>query len=104
MGYENLLVRVGETNVIERGTSWHANYYTGSIWLEKGREYPIFVNAAVSLYYQTPEQRQETSIWSEIAGGIDYCVMYGPEADEIIREYRQLTGDAPLFPKWAYGY
>ena len=104
MGYENLLVRVGETNVIERGTSWHANYYTGSVWLEKGREYPIFVNAAVSLYYQTPEQRQETSIWSEIAGGIDYCMMYGPEADEIIREYRQLTGDAPLFPKWAYGY
>lgn len=104
MGYENLQVRVGDTVVIERGTSWHANYCTGSVRLEAGREYPVFVNAAVNLYYQTPQQREETAVWSEVGGGIDYCVMYGPEADQIIRGYRQLTGNAPLFPKWAYGY
>ncbi len=104
MGYENLVVRVGDTVVIERGTSWHANYYTGSIRLEAGKEYSVFVNAAVNLYYQTPNQQEETSIWSEVGGGIDYCVLYGPEADQIIQGYRRLTGDAPLFPKWAYGY
>ncbi len=96
MGYENLVVRVGDTVVIERGTSWHANYYTGSIRLEAGKEYSVFVNAAVNLYYQTPNQQEETSIWSEVGGGIDYCVLYGPEADQIIQGYRRLTGDAPL--------
>lgn len=104
MGYENLLVQVGDTVVIERGTSWHANYYTGSIRMEAGQEYPVFVNAAVNLYYQTPDQREETSVWSEAGDGIDYCMIYGPEADQIIQGYRRLTGDAPLFPKWAYGY
>src|SRR5207248_13004 len=28
---------------------------------------------------------------------------YGPEADQIIHLYRELTGKAPLFGKWAYG-
>jgi alpha-D-xyloside xylohydrolase len=28
----------------------------------------------------------------------------GPAFDKIIAEYRQLTGAAPLFPRWAYGY
>lgn len=30
--------------------------------------------------------------------------LYGPDFDQIIRGYRQLTGAAPLFPRWAYGF
>ena len=30
--------------------------------------------------------------------------MYGPEMDQIIHEYRSMTGHAPMLPKWAYGY
>jgi alpha-D-xyloside xylohydrolase len=37
------------------------------------------------------------------AEGLDYYFLYGPEPDEIIHLYRQLTGHAPLFGKWAYG-
>ena len=35
---------------------------------------------------------------------IDYYFFYGPELNRVISEYRALTGEAPLFPKWAYGY
>jgi alpha-D-xyloside xylohydrolase len=35
---------------------------------------------------------------------IDYYFMYGPEFDQIISTYRTITGPAPLWPKWAYGY
>ncbi len=35
---------------------------------------------------------------------IDYYFFYGPEIDQIIHEYRDLTGHAPLFRKWAYGF
>lgn len=104
LGYEDLIVNIGGQTVIERGTSWHANYYTGTVRLEAGRAYPIFVNATANLYYQPPSQQKETSVWSEAGSGIDYCVLYGPEPEQIIRDYRQLTGDSPLFPKWAYGY
>jgi alpha-D-xyloside xylohydrolase len=35
---------------------------------------------------------------------VDYYFFYGPEADQIIHQYRQLTGHAPLFAKWASGF
>jgi len=41
---------------------------------------------------------------SEVADSIDYYFMYGPGFDKVIANYRELTGQAPLFGKWAYGY
>lgn len=43
-------------------------------------------------------------ISSEVADVIDYYFLYGPEFDKIIASYRELTGQAPLFGKWAYGF
>jgi alpha-D-xyloside xylohydrolase len=45
-----------------------------------------------------------TTFRSEIGDAIDYYFFYGPTADEIIAGYRLATGDAPLFPKAAYGF
>lgn len=41
---------------------------------------------------------------SEVADVIDYYFIYGPEFDTIIAGYRALTGDIPMFGKWAYGF
>jgi alpha-D-xyloside xylohydrolase len=43
-------------------------------------------------------------ISSEVADVIDYYFFYGPDLDEVIAGYRELTGQAPLFGKWAYGF
>jgi alpha-D-xyloside xylohydrolase len=43
-------------------------------------------------------------ISSEVADVIDYYFFYGPEFDKIIAAYRDLTGQAPMFGKWAYGF
>ena len=43
-------------------------------------------------------------ITSEVADNIDYYFFYGPDFDRIIAAYRELTGQAPLFGKWAYGF
>ena len=43
-------------------------------------------------------------ISSEVADSVDYYFLYGPEFDKIIAGYRELTGQSPLFGKWAYGY
>ena len=43
-------------------------------------------------------------ISSEVADAIDYYFLYGPEFDRIISSYRELTGAAPMFGKWAYGF
>jgi len=41
---------------------------------------------------------------SEVADSIDYYFCYGPQFDKLVADYRTLTGDAPLFGKWAYGF
>ena len=43
-------------------------------------------------------------ISSEVADVIDYYFLYGPDFDKIIGGYRELTGQAPMFGKWAYGF
>jgi alpha-D-xyloside xylohydrolase len=43
-------------------------------------------------------------ITSEVADTIDYYFFYGPDFDRIIAAYRELTGQAPRFAKWAYGF
>ena len=44
------------------------------------------------------------SLWSEVADGIDYYFIFGGNIDGAIAGYRELTGAAPLYGRWAYGY
>src|SRR5487761_1373456 len=46
----------------------------------------------------------ELKLTAEAADAIDYYVLYGPSMDRIIRLYRGMTGHAPLFGRWAYGF
>ena len=41
---------------------------------------------------------------SEVADVIVYYFLYGPDLDKIIAAYRDLTGQVPMFGKWAYGF
>ncbi len=46
----------------------------------------------------------ELKLTADAADAIDYYFLYGPEMDSLIHHYRTLTGRAPLFGKWAYGF
>ena len=41
---------------------------------------------------------------SDCGEAVDYTVFYGPKLDDVIAGYRAATGQAPLWPKWAYGF
>jgi alpha-D-xyloside xylohydrolase len=41
---------------------------------------------------------------SEFGTAMDYYFMYGPKADDVIRDYRELTGAAPLMGQWLWGF
>ncbi len=41
---------------------------------------------------------------SEVADAVDYYFFYGPDLDKVVAGYRELTGAAPLFGRWAYGF
>ncbi len=44
------------------------------------------------------------SFTASAVNAVDYYFLYGPEADQIIHEYRDLTGHSPMLGKWAYGF
>ena len=56
------------------------------------------------LLYKPPVSTPTTSLWSQVADGIDYYFVYGPELDDVVAGYRDLTGQAPMMPLWAYGF
>jgi alpha-D-xyloside xylohydrolase len=71
--------------------------------LVSNRGYALMWNTAALTYV---DNRFPTDlIFSAIAGhSVDYYFIYGPEMDQIIHEYRTMTGHTPLLPKWAYGF
>jgi len=50
------------------------------------------------------DKQEETSFNSDVGNCIDYYFMYGGNADGVIAEMRDLTGQVPMFPLWTYGY
>lgn len=47
--------------------------------------------------------KDETVFSSPVASALDYTVFAGT-GEEVIASYRELTGPAPMLPKWALGY
>jgi len=45
-----------------------------------------------------------TTFRSPNAKLLDYVVFYGPSADSVIATYRNLSGNVPMLPRWAYGF
>jgi len=50
------------------------------------------------------DNKNGTSLWSDVAGNVDYYFIMGNDLDGVIAGYRNLTGQAPMYGKWAYGY
>ncbi len=58
-------------------------------------------NYSKTIFTDTPDA---ASFWSDVADNVDYYFFYGPTMDQSIAGYRHLTGQAPMYGKWAYGY
>ena len=50
------------------------------------------------------DKETKTTLSSDVAKGIDYYFVAGANMDSVIAGYRKLTGNAPMYGKWAYGY
>ena len=70
--------------------------------LVSSKGYGILWNTA-SFTYVDNRFPLDLSFESMAADQVDYYVLYGPGMDQIIHEYRTMTGHTPLFPQWAYG-
>ena len=71
--------------------------------LVSSKGYAILWNTA-SFSYMDNRFPLELNFESMLADQVDYYILFGPQMDRIIHEYRSLTGHVPLFPEWAYGF
>jgi alpha-D-xyloside xylohydrolase len=55
------------------------------------------------LKWKAPPRERYISLWSEVGDGIDYWLVYGPDLDAVVAGYREVTGRAPIMPRWALG-
>ncbi|HEX6431764.1 MAG TPA: TIM-barrel domain-containing protein [Niastella sp.] len=53
---------------------------------------------------QFVDNGDSTAFRSDVGDGIDYYFMHGGNADGVIACMRDLTGEAPMFPLWTYGF
>jgi alpha-D-xyloside xylohydrolase len=61
----------------------------------------LWDNTSKTLFEDGPEG---LTVTSDIGDRLDYYVVDGGSIDGSIAGYRQLTGAAPMYGKWAYGY
>ena len=90
---------------------WHR---TVNLPMEAGRKYSVRLEwipdsgeAHMGLRWRGPapdDTRRTISLESDVADEIDYYVVVGRSLDDVIGGYRQLTGSAPMMPRWAMGY
>lgn len=81
---------------------------------KKGEKVPVRIEwtpeggeSYLSLKWQEPLTQAEQNSFgfcSEAGQQIDYYFIYGNNMDEVIAGYRELTGKAPIVPKWALGF
>lgn len=113
-GYQTVYIN-NEKVVPERWrTAWNPNSFKFSYTLQAGQRVPIKIewepNGSVAycglrVYDpRDPKDQLNMSWWGEMQDGIDYYFIYGDDMDDVIKGYRDLTGKAPIMPRWAMGY
>lgn len=103
MARRHNLVIDGKT-VIDLQNLWLPPTASAIVRLTKGQHTvtaELAKGDAPTLYYN--KVNDETVFRSPVATAVDYTVFAGTP-DEIIASYRELTGKAPLMPRWALGY
>jgi len=63
----------------------------------------LWDNYAESKFYGTENINTQFTYTSESGKMVDYYFFYGPSFDNIINSYRNITGRAPMYAKWAFG-
>jgi alpha-D-xyloside xylohydrolase len=109
-GSINLQVN-GQTLIDHWRQSWNPGEEIARISLTAGQSVPVKLQwtadgtvNVVKLLWKPPVANRTTSLWSKVGDGVDYTFVYGPEIDTVVAGYRRLTGQAPMMPRWAYGF
>ena len=113
-GFQRTLLNGRELMSERWRPAWNPNSFRYSMHLSEGVRYPIRIewepDGDVSYMglrcapVQSDERQGQLCFSSEFEPMLDFYFIAGGSYDGTIRGYRQLTGAAPLIPKWALGF
>ena len=95
--------------------AWRPNWlpwtHLPTLEMKAGKKYQIKIEwigfgGYIGLKYLPPDEAENNvkfSLYSEVADQIDYYFVRGNDLDQVIKGYREITGKAPMMPKWAMG-
>ena len=66
--------------------------------------YGIFLHTSAPVAYDIGATSNSTVAFDVLADELDYFLIYGPRFTDILKCYTDLTGRAPVPPKWSFGF
>lgn len=95
-------------------TAWNPSVAKFQVDMVQGKKYHVKLDwkpdggvsyiGLKALSPTNPDDQKDISFFSEMGDQIDYYFMKGNTMDEVIGQYRKLTGKAQVMPKWAMGF
>ena len=104
MGNRQYVVLDGKP-CIDQSNMWLPPTVSASVDLKAGEHQLQLVcksNNTPTVSWRRHDNR--TTFRSPNAKALDFVVFYGPSADSVIATYRNLSGNVPMLPLWAYGF
>lgn len=112
-GYTKLWIN-GDLKAERWRTAWNPSVAKFQVDMVKGEKYHVKLewlpDGGVSyvglkaLSPVDPNDQKNLSFFSEMGDEINYYFMMGNNMDEVIKNYRHITGKAQVMPKWAMGF
>ena len=69
-----------------------------------GGAYGLLLDNPFRSWFDFGQRRDDVIAFGAEDGAIDYYVVAGPNVADVVRRYADLTGKAPLLPRWVLGY
>jgi alpha-D-xyloside xylohydrolase len=103
---DRLEVLVNDRAVASVQNMWVPYSVSGAVTLPANTQVKVELRGGGKNAKVVAQRRQNDRMVfrSEAGVGVDYWFFYGPNPNRVIAGYRTATGDAPLWPKWAFGF
>jgi alpha-D-xyloside xylohydrolase len=99
------LVMIDGHAVIDQSNFWLPPAASNIVKLKAGEHsVQVFCKSSNTPKLSWKKTDNTTTYRSPNAKDLDYVVFYGKNADEVISTYRNLSGNVPMLPLWAYGF
>jgi alpha-D-xyloside xylohydrolase len=99
-----LRLSINGEQIIDIKNMWVPASASGKIHLAANTTYKVMAETGGDAKLSVRAPSETMAFRSETGEAVDYYFLYGPEPSQVIAQYRDFTGAAPLLPRWAYGF